>query len=217
MRLTLDIQNLQLHVNWKFKLIQYFSFGSGKMFHITTLLHLVVMFTLAQQRIVYILPNDQPTIQCPVDLEDCCSLNVLISGDLFSGRISNTTIALLPGTHTVSTTVNKVVYINSAINLTLKAANYNSTKQAIVRCNGTIGFAFSSTINLTISGIVFTQCGVSASNNGLEIFTVSITYSYNVSIINSTIKMSKGTGLLVQHPHGRFVLSGSYNYDYELH
>ena len=65
----------------------------------------------AQEKVVYVLPEDKPFIYCP-EQENCYRLTELINHDLLSSQVSNTTIALLPGTHTCTSAVNKTLYSN---------------------------------------------------------------------------------------------------------
>ena len=112
--------------------------------------------TSDQEKVVYVLPEDKPLIYCPEE-ENCYRLTELINHDLLSGQVSNTTIALLPGTHTCTSAVNKTLSISNATNFALIAAN--SSEGATIKCNGSIGFEFNFITNLTITGVVFTECG----------------------------------------------------------
>ena len=106
--------------------------------------------TLAQQeRVIFILPEDQPPTYCTEE-ENCYHLTELINHNLLSGQTSNTTIALLPGTHTCTSAVNKTLSISNATNFALIAAN--SSEGATIKCNGSIGFKFSFITNLIITG-----------------------------------------------------------------
>ena len=169
--------------------------------------------TLALERVIYILPEEQPLTQCPV--ENCYNLTALINHDLLlPGDLSNTTIALLPGTHIYSSAVNKVVSINSATNFTLKAAN--SSAGATIKCNGRIGFEFSFCSNLMIVGITFKDCGAHKtihnffSNYPLDVyFTLYQFYSSNVYTNEVTITSGRGIGLLVVNAQDQFILTDS--------
>ena len=169
---------------------------------------------LAQGRVIYVLPEDQPLTYCPV--EKCCHLTALISHDLLSGQMCNTTIALLPGTHVCTSTVNKVVSVSNATNFSLRAAD--STVGATIRCNGSIGFKFSFVSNLTISGIVFMECGSRQSceffrgiSQALSIIsTVFLHHSTDASISEVTITDGNGIGLIVVNPQGKITLAHSY-------
>ena len=100
--------------------------------------------TLAkQERVIYVQPEDQPLTYCPEE-ENCYHLTELIKHDLL---VSNTTIALLPGTHTCTSAVNKTLSISNATNFALIAAN--SSEGATIKCNGNIGFEFNFITNLT--------------------------------------------------------------------
>ena len=180
------------------------------MLYLTATSHLVlfVLFvSIVQGRVIYVLPSHQSHTNCLV--EDCYSLTDLINGHILSSNISNTTIALLPGTHTIINSAVKVVSINSAANFTMSASGLSAG--AIIVCNGTnIGFVFSHTFNVTISGITIKQCGASEHftflPTHLETFTLFIAYSYNVTVTNVTIIAGKGTGLLVRGVHGHLYL-----------
>ena len=177
-----------------------------------TFLFLIAVFTPAQQRIIYMLSDSQQFTKCPV--EDCYNFRVLINNGLLLGDISNTMIVFQSGTHTISSAVNKIISINSATNLTLRAANSLTSTGATVKCNGFIGFTFRYISGLNISGITFDTCdGVTKSNHpdgtgsDIETFSLSIVYSYNVTLKTVTIKRGKGNGLLVRCVYGYFVLS----------
>ena len=174
------------------------------------LLNLSVLFAFTHQRIIHLLPDDQPLSQCPVE-EGCYRLSLLlVSSDQLSGNIiSNVTLALLPGTHTVTSTVNEVISIDSATNFTLRAAN--SSTGASVNCNGTIGFEFSRIKNLFIDGISFKNCGASKTlSRGSQIhFTLYIFNSQGVAVTKLNVKNGRGYGLLAVSVFGDFLLSNS--------
>ena len=177
---------------------------------VVTFLFLIALSTPAHQRIIHIPPDGQPFTQCPV--EDCYSFTALINNDLLLGNISNTTIIFQSGTHTISSAINRVISISSVTNLTLRAAD--TSTGATVKCNGTIRFAFSYISGLNISGISFDQCGTlttlnysDATSTDMEMFSLSIAYSCNVTIRAVTISRGQGNGLLVRCVYGKFVLS----------
>ena len=166
----------------------------------------------AQERIIYVLPEDQPLTYCPEE-ENCYRLTELINHDLMSGQSSNTTIALLPGTHTCTSAVNKTLSISNATNFALIAAN--SSAGATIKCNGSIGFKFNFITNLTITGVVFTKCGsyqtCDNKRRGRSItFTLFLNHSTNANIINITITDGNGIGLILINPQGQTTLTHSY-------
>ena len=173
--------------------------------------------TLAQQeRVIYILPEDQPLTHCPEE-ENCYHLTKLINHDLLSGQASNTTIALLPGTHTCTSAVNKTLSISNATNFALIAAN--SSAGATIKCsNGSIGFEFNFITNLTIAGIVFKECGSCQTcdfyffdhKRRSITFTLLLNYSTDVNISNIIITDGNGIGLILINPQGQTILTHSY-------
>ena len=153
------------------------------------MLYLAKAILAQQERVIYVLPEDQPLTNCPEE-ENCYRLTELINHDLLSGQVSNTTIALLPGTHTCTSAVNKTLSISNATNFALIAAN--SSEGATIKCNGSIGFEFSFITNLTITGIVFTECG-SYQTCDYKRITRSITFTlfFNYSTDTNNILLLK--------------------------
>ena len=175
------------------------------MLSIIVLAMCIVGAVLAQETVIYVLPQDQPLTDCPV--ENCYYLTELINHNLLSSQMSNTTTAMLPGTHICTNAVNKTVSINNITNFTLRAAN--SSAGATIKCNGSIGFKFSFVTNLTIMGVVFTECGsyetcsFSTGHKRLPgniIFTLFLNYSTDVSINKVKITDGNGIGLIVVNP-----------------
>ena len=175
------------------------------------------MSVLAEERVIYVLPNDQPLTNCPV--KNCYYLSALINDDLLSGQVSNTTIALLPGTHICTNAVNKVVSVSNATNFVLRAANLSVG--ATIKCNGNIGFEFSSITNLAITGVVFTECGSRQTCNFSShkrinnitrsiTFTLLLNYSMDTNINNVMITHGNGIGLVIMNPQGQTNLTHSY-------
>ena len=168
--------------------------------------------TLSQQvpeRVIYVVPDNQPLTHCP-DEENCYRLTELINHDLLSGQASNTTIALLPGTHTCTSAVNKTLSISNATNFALIAADSN--EGATIKCNENIGFKFSFITNLTITGVVFTECGSyqTCSHKKIITFTLLLNYSTDANISNITITDGNGIGLILMNPQGQTTLMHSY-------
>ena len=172
---------------------------------------------LAQKTVIYVLPQDQPLIDCPV--ENCYYLTQLIKHDLPSDQnMSNTTIALLPGTHIYTSAINKVISVSNATNFILRAAN--SSLGATIKCNGSIGFKFSFITNLTITGIVFTKCGsyqmcnFSTGHKRISsqsiVFTLFIDHSTDATVSKVTITDGNGFGLIIMNPQGLTILTHSY-------
>ena len=173
---------------------------------------------LAQRRVIYVLPEDEPLTQCPV--ENCYNLTSIISDDLLLDDLSNTTIALLPGTHICSSAVNKVVSINSATDFVLRAAN--SSAGATIKCSGSIGLEFSFCSNLTIIGVTIEGCGAhkvikecawasvcSSKQLKYTYFTLYISYSFDVHVTKIAVTNGTGIGLLVVNVQHQFELSNS--------
>ena len=172
---------------------------------------------LAQKTVIYVLPQDQPLIDCPV--ENCYYLTQLINHDLPSDQnMSNTTIALLPGTHIYTSAINKVISVSNATNFILRAAN--SSLGATIKCNGSIGFKFSFITNLTITGIIFTKCGSYQMCNFSTghkrilsqsiVFTLFINHSTDATVSKVTITDGNGFGLIIMNPQGLTILTHSY-------
>ena len=109
------------------------------------MLYLAKAILAQQERVIYVLPEYQSLTHCPEE-ENCYHLTELTNHDLLSGQASNTTIALLPGTHTCTSAVNKTLSISNATNFALIAAN--SSAGATIKCNGSIGFEFNFITNL---------------------------------------------------------------------
>ena len=136
--------------------------------------------------------------------------------------MSNTTIALLPGTHICTNAVNKVVSVSNATNFALIADN--SSAGATIKCNGSIGFKLNFITNLTITGITFTECGsyiihhecnFSASQQckripGSITFTLYLNYSTDAYISNIIITDGNGIGSILMNPKGQTTITRSH-------
>ena len=179
------------------------------------MLYLAKVILAHQERVIYVLPEDQPLTHCPEE-ENCYRLTELINLDLLSGQTSNTTIALLPGTHTCTSAVNKTLSISNATNFALIAAN--SSAGATIKCNGSIGFKFSFITNLTITDVVFTECGSYQTCDFFTqkriprtiTFTLFLNYSTNANISNVTITDGNRIGLILMNPQVQTTLTHSY-------
>jgi hypothetical protein len=173
--------------------------------------------TLVQQeRVFYVLSEDQLlSTHCPEE-ENCYRLTELINNNLNlpSGQVSNTTIiALLPGTHTCTSAVNKTLSISNVTNFALRAAN--SSAGATIKCNGSIGFSFSFITNVTITGVVFKECGSyqTCDYKGRPrsiAFTLLLNYSMNANISNVTITDGNGIGMILMNPQGQTTITHFY-------
>jgi hypothetical protein len=173
------------------------------------MLYLVKAILAQQQRVIYVLPEYQPITNCPEE-ENCYRLTELINHDL---QASNTTIALLPGSHTCTSTINKTLSISNVSNFALRAAN--SSAGATIKCNGSIGFEFSFITNLTITGIVFTECGSYQACDFKRrprsiAFTLFLNYSTDANISNVIITDGNGIGLILMNPQGLTTLTHSH-------
>ena len=81
----------------------------------------------------------------------------MFADDFFA---SETTLALVQGTHIIDNHTddrNKVLIVKAVHNFTLTAVN--TKVGATIKCNGSVGFKFMYIQNLTISGIIFEECG----------------------------------------------------------
>ena len=117
---------------------------------ITVFTVFIINVTLAQQTKVYhVIPSDRP-VKCRAI--ECYTLTELFRSKLLSDNISNTTVILYPGIHTVNSTVSQVFSINNATMLKLIAADLK--EGATIKCKGKTIFAFSFCRKLTIQAII---------------------------------------------------------------
>ena len=164
-----------------------------------------------QHRIVYVTPDlDENTLsKCPA--QECYTLHSVsnMSDQYF---VSNTTIALMEGTHIYSSLHNEAVIVEVVENFVLTAANL--TIGATIECNTSFGLQFIFTRNLTISGITFESCGahmtyLSRSAESAILATLYIVISHDVTIENVTVTKGQGFGLIVYNFHRRFSIYNS--------
>ena len=166
---------------------------------------------IGQHRTFYLLPDDQPLSNCPV--ENCYSLDgaSVFADDFFA---SDTTIALVEGTHVYSNfnDQDEVLIIASVHNFTLTVVNQNAG--ATIKCNGSVAFKFMYVRYVTISGITFEECGADVLHlsDYFVSATLHIMISCNIAIKNITITKGRAFGLLAYNAHGYFVLENS-NFD----
>ena len=175
------------------------------------------MYTAAG-RVNYVLQDSTSSISpCHNNTSECYSLtDVFNMMALSNSRISNVTIILHPGIHTIYSNDNKVVLFRNATNFEIKAANL--TEGATINCNGSVGFAFDSCTNLKLSGIEFKECGAHLNANQILLishqnvsidFVLFIFHSFNVHISSGTVLNGNGIGLIVINAYGTFKLSES--------
>ena len=162
------------------------------------LLILCVATVTAHERTYYVISNDLPKTECPV--ESCQNLTALLD-DVVPDNISNVTIYLLPGIHQISTEMRKVISITAASNLTISSSNWST--RATIRCEGHGAFEFHSCTNLTIKDITVEKCGAPRHFGHRKIpesnFSVYISHSLGVYIINTHILNGTGIGLLLEN------------------
>ena len=160
------------------------------------LLNTVLSWTKAPE-IVFVQPDNASAQNCQT--RNCYSLSEMIRDDIFS-NISNTTIVFLPGTHSIFTSVDKIVVINSN-NFTLKASDSN--QDVTILCSGPFGFKFKSCSDMTITGITFKGCGAHTEPYPRELmnqpFALYIHFSSDVELKHISIINGTGIGLVVEN------------------
>ena len=146
---------------------------------------------------VFVQPDNASVQNCQT--RNCYSLSEIIKDDIFS-NISNTTIVFLPGTHSIFTSVDKIVVINSN-NFTLKASDSN--KDVTILCSGPFGFKFKSCSDMTITGITFKDCGAHTEPYPRELmnqpFALYIHFSSDITLKHISIINGSGIGLVVEN------------------
>ena len=178
----------------------------------------VILVTLATlsfaqpTKVFRILPDDHhsspPVPQCQA--AECYNLLALLKSNILSDSISNITVLLYPGIHSINSAANEVFSISNATIFELTAANLS--EGATIECTGNTGFAFSYCTNLTISGITFESCGAhfeKGYSTGTSNFVLLMLYSTNVQLSDVEVKNGSGIGLLAVNVHGSFDLSDS--------
>ena len=175
---------------------------------IAGLLIFCVSTVTAHERTYYVVSNDLPKVNCPV--ESCQNLTALLD-DIVPENISNVIIFLLPGIHQISTETRKVITITAASNLTISSFNWST--RAIIRCEGHSAFEFHSCMNLTIKDITIETCGAPRHFNHQKIpesnFSVYISHSLGVYIINTRILNGTGIGLVLENVQSELLISDS--------
>ena len=124
---------------------------------------LAVVFTPVDQKSIYLHPKDS-TRPSWCRMSDCYTFETFINKETL-GKLSNTTLFLLPGTHTIRSDTNKIVSFTSITNFTLSAANMTEGAIVTINCSGNIGFKFTKVFHVEISGIIFDNCGTSVQTN----------------------------------------------------
>ena len=169
---------------------------------------LTFCISTAQEKTYYVLSNDSPEVKCPV--EKCQNLTELLD-TIVPGYISNIVIFLSPGIHRVSSNTSKIISITSASNFTIRSIN--SSTRATIKCDGNISFEFHSCLNLTIRDITFETCGALRHFNSHHIpvsnFSVYVSHSLGVYIINTHILNGTGIGLVVENVKHQFLILDS--------
>ena len=159
-----------------------------------------------ERRNIFVIPYNTPPSNCPA--KQCYDLHEVsnMSDHFFS---SNTTIALMEGTHVFNNLNKTDVVIEEVENFELTAANI--TAGVTIKCHTSFALYFRFTRNLTISGITFEDCGADIINfnNSAVSATLCILISCNVVIYNITISKGRGFGLLVYNFHRRFSIQNS--------
>ena len=159
---------------------------------------LTFCISTTQEKTYYVLSNDSPEVKCPV--EKCQNLTELLD-TIVPGYISNIVIFLSSGIHRVSSNISKLISITSASNFTIRSINLST--RATIKCDGNIAFEFHSCLNLTIRDITIETCGALRHFDSHYIpmsnFSVYVSHSLGVYIINTHILNGTGIGLLLEN------------------
>lgn len=172
----------------------------------------VLLGSVQTQRIIYLTPkfNESISVSECFTQESCHTLTSLATNmSLVEDNVSDITIILLPGVHTYRGTKEGVIKIANTTTVELRAKDLK-LGASTVNCNATkhIGFAFSNISNLIIYGITFESCGI-RQIGVMGYFTLSISYSDNVTIENLSIKNGTGIALYVENLGQMLVLNNS--------
>ena len=110
----------------------------------------------------------------------------------------DTTIALLPGVHSIDRDSGIWLKINCSENLFFRA--FDLQAGATIHCSDLTGFQFGHAVNLSILGLTFENCGSSV----LRFWHVSILIeqAMGVNIKDVMIRGSREVGLYIRNSHG---------------
>ena len=172
---------------------------------------IILCFTRATvaQRTYYVSSNEFPVLQCPV--ENCYNMTELLNSEILRGNVTNVTLLLLPGIHSIMSDANTVFSIDSATNFTIRAAN--SSTGATIRCNGNVGFEFHLCINMTICDITIENCGALGNFDSEYLpkcnFSMYISHSIGVYMSNVHVINGTGIGLLLENIYLQLLIMDS--------
>ena len=154
----------------------------------------------------YVRPSDITTI-CPPYPAECNTIDYYVHNyrHLFHGSI-NTTFQFLAGTHVLEG--EQAVLIESVANFAMIGRqNWNLTADASeempisayeIRCQGSVGFNITSSANVSIQNLLFTNCGAV-----YHIATLYILQVTNLSISRIVVQNTTGYGVLGKNILGK--------------
>ena len=108
-------------------------------------------------KVYYVKPAEAK--QCPSDLQPCHTLQYYVNNSNFS---SNSTFLFMKGMHTLQGTAEA----KSMSNLVL--VGMGGPKDSKIGCTGSAGFFFMQMNNLTISNLMFSNCGAGVQAGGFD-------------------------------------------------
>ena len=154
----------------------------------------------------YVRPSDITTI-CPPYPAECNTIDYYIHNyrDLFHSSI-NTTFQFLAGTHVLEG--EQAVLIQRVANFAMIGRqDWNITADALeempisayeIRCQGSVGFNITSSTNVSIQNLLFTNCGAV-----YHIATIYILQVTNLSISRIVVQNTTGYGVLGRNILGK--------------
>ena len=181
----------------------------------TQLLCIILLLTLlvSGQNSYFIRPN-VATNQCADQPEKapCLTLVEYLQSHPYQ-NISSTTVHFLPGNHTVSEHQYLSWFIvQDAANISLIGENSNI--QVIIMCEGKLGFIFDTVSNMSISNLVFHECGLKIPHFSIPNAALYFVYVSSLVLKNVGVYKSYGHGVLGVNVVGNsFVMNSKFHFN----
>lgn len=166
----------------------------------------VVAVKLAnQEKTYYVLPDREARDDYVCGGNSNCSTHTDLAQGILeqiqadhANCLLDTTIALLPGVHSISGDSGMSLKINCSENLVFRA--FDLQAGATIHCSGLTGFQFDHAVNLSILGLTFENCG--SPFQRFWYVSILIEHAIGIDIKDVLIRGSQEVGLYIQNPHG---------------
>ena len=168
--------------------------------------------SLAEQRVIHVLPDNSGQKACPV--EHCFTLEEVIENKQWS-FVSNTKIIIFPAIYILNNNYGTIL-ISTVSNMTITSESPGGQQTlSYVQCNNSTAFFFQQVTNISISGISFENCGASVSmyfktmdqlygSSAVLVFRYST--KLNITHTRVTIAGRVDYGIAMIEPQGNVIL-----------